>query len=101
MRMLLNVRIPHEPFNTLVREGTAGAVIGKILEELKPEAAYFTNQDGARGAVLVVNLDDPSGIPALAEPWFLKFNADIELRVAMVAEDLMKANLDSLGAKWK
>lgn len=101
MRMLLNVRIPHEPFNTLVREGTAGAVIGKILEELKPEAAYFTDQDGARGAVLVVNLDDPSGIPALAEPWFLKFNADIELRVAMVAEDLMKANLDNLGAKWK
>ncbi|RKF50719.1 panthothenate synthetase [Paraburkholderia fungorum] len=101
MRMLLNVRIPHEPFNTLVREGTAGAVIGKILEELKPEAAYFTNQDGARGAVLVVNLEDPSGIPALAEPWFLQFNADIELRVAMVAEDLMKANLDNLGAKWK
>ncbi|MFM0300818.1 panthothenate synthetase [Paraburkholderia sediminicola] len=101
MRMLLNVRIPHEPFNTLVREGTAGEVMRKILEEMKPEAAYFTEQNGTRGAVLVVNLDDPSGIPALAEPWFLKFNADVELRVAMVPEDLMKAGLEKLGAKWK
>jgi hypothetical protein len=101
IRMLLNVRIPHEPFNTLVREGTAGEVIGRILEELKPEAAYFTEQNGTRGAVLVVNLDDPSGIPALAEPFFLKLNADVELRVAMVAEDLMKAGLENLGSKWK
>ncbi|WP_341319172.1 panthothenate synthetase [Paraburkholderia sp. IMGN_8] len=101
MRMLLNIRIPHEPFNTFVREGTVGEVMARILEETKPEAAYFTEQNGARGAVLVVNLDDPSGIPALAEPWFLKFNADCEFRIAMVAEDLRKAGLENLGSKWK
>jgi len=27
MRMMLNVRIPHEPFNTAVKEGTAGPTI--------------------------------------------------------------------------
>ncbi|MFM0341747.1 panthothenate synthetase [Paraburkholderia fungorum] len=101
MRMLLNIRIPHEPFNTMVREGSIGEVMGKILEEMKPEAAYFTEQNGARGAVLVVNLDNPSDIPAFAEPWFLKFNADCEFRIAMVAEDLMKADLENLGKKWK
>lgn len=101
MRMLLNIRIPNEPFNTMVREGTAGAVIGKILEEIKPEAVYFTEQNGARGAVLAVNLDDASQIPALAEPFFLKFNADCEIRIAMLPEDLMKAGLETLGAKWK
>ncbi len=101
MRMLLNIRIPHEPFNTLVREGTAGEVIGKILEEIKPEAAYFTELNGTRGAILIVNLDDPSGIPALAEPFFLKFNADCEMRVVMLPQDLMKAGLENLGSKWK
>ncbi|MFM0074143.1 panthothenate synthetase [Paraburkholderia sediminicola] len=101
MRMLLNVRIPHEPFNTLVRDGTAGEVIGRILEDIKPEAAYFTEQNGTRGAVLIVNLDDPSGIPALVEPFFLKFNADSELRVVMLPQDLMKAGLENLGSKWK
>lgn len=80
MRMLLNIRIPNEPFNTLVRDGSVGEVMAKILEEAKPEAVYFTEQHGQRGAVLVVNLDDAAAIPALAEPWFLKFNADCEMR---------------------
>ncbi|GAB3625928.1 hypothetical protein PTE30175_01074 [Pandoraea terrae] len=101
MRMLLNIRIPHEPFNTFVREGTIGDVMAKILDEIKPEAAYFTEQNGTRGAVLIVNLDDPSGVPALAEPWFLKFNADCEFRVVMLPEDIQKAGLEDLGKKWR
>jgi hypothetical protein len=101
MRMLLNIRIPHEPFNAFVRDGTIGEVMGKILGEAKPEAAYFTEQSGGRGAILVVNLDDPSQIPAFVEPWFLTFNADCEFRVVMLAEDLQKAGLETLGSKWK
>jgi hypothetical protein len=101
MRMLLNIRIPHEPFNAFVRDGTIGPVMAKILEEMKPEAAYFTEQDGGRGAILVINLDEPSQIPAFAEPWFLTFNADCEFRVVMAPEDLQQAGLDKLGSKWK
>lgn len=101
MRMLLNIRIPHEPFNAFVRDGTAGEVITRILDEAKPEAAYFTEQSGERGAILVIDLDDPSKIPAFAEPWFLKFNADCEFRVVMAPEDLQKAGLEALGSKWK
>jgi len=100
MRMLMHVRLPSEPFNTLVRQGTAGQKIQQILETIKPEAAYFTDQDGQRGGTLVVNLDDPSGIPALAEPWFLTFHADIQLKVAMTPEDLGRSGLDSIGKKW-
>lgn len=100
MRMILQLTLPHEPFNALVRDGSAGKKIQRILDDLKPEAAYFTEQDGHRGAVLVVNLDDPSRIPALAEPWFLTFNADCKFRVAMTPQDLAKAGLDDLGKKW-
>ena len=32
MRILMNVRFPHEPFNTLVREGKSGDIIKKILD---------------------------------------------------------------------
>jgi hypothetical protein len=101
MRMLLNIRIPHEPFNAFVRDGTIGEVMSKILGETKPEAAYFTEQSGGRGAILVIDLDDPSRIPAFAEPWFLMFNADCEFRVVMAPEDLERAGLEGLGAKWK
>ena len=51
MRMLLTVEFPVEPFNTLVRTGTAGQKIRGIMDAIKPEAAYFTEQDGCRGGI--------------------------------------------------
>ena len=100
MRMLLTVELPHEPFNEAVRKGTAGETIGRILEEIKPEVVYFTEQDGHRGAILVVNVDSPSQVPALAEPFFLNYNADCKFRIAMAPEDLQQAGLERLGEKW-
>jgi hypothetical protein len=100
MRMMLTALIPHEPFNSLVRENRAGQVIMKILEDLKPEAAYFTEQHGQRCAVLIVNVADASRVPSLAEPFFLNFNADCRFRIVMTPEDLGKAGLEELGKKW-
>jgi hypothetical protein len=100
MRILLNVKIPHEPFNTLVKEGKVGNIIKEIIKELNPESIYFTEQGGTRGAVAVVNINDPSQIPSFSEPFFLNFNADCEFRIAMSPEDLGKAGLDDLGKKW-
>jgi hypothetical protein len=39
----------------------------------------------------VVDLADPSQLPAVAEPWFLAMNATVEFQPAMVPEDLEKA----------
>jgi hypothetical protein len=100
MRMLLNVVLPHEPFNTAVRNGTAGDTLGRILDAIKPEAVYFTEQDGYRGAILIVNVNHPSEVPAFAEPWFLNFNADCKFRIVMSPEDLQQAGLEELGKKW-
>lgn len=100
MKILMNVKLPHQPFNAAVKDGTAGAKLNRILETIKPEAVYFTEHDGHRGAVLIVDLPDPSKIPALAEPWFLTFQADVEFRVVMTPDDLKRAGLDELGKKW-
>jgi hypothetical protein len=100
MKMLMNVRIPHEPFNSLVRAGKAGEIIRKILEEIKPEVIYFTEQDGMRGAVAIIDMASPSRLPSFAEPFFLNFNADCEFRLVMSPEELGKAGLDELGKKW-
>lgn len=100
MRMLLNVTIPHEPFNTLVREKKAEPILTRIIEELKPEAVYFTEEHGTRGAVLVIDVADPSRVPFFAEPFFLNFNADCRFRIVMSPEDLGRAGLDELGEKW-
>ena len=95
-----HVVFPHEPFNALVRKGTAGATLAKILEASKPEAVYFTEQDGHRGAVLVVDVKDPSQIPAFAEPWFLQFQADCRFRIMMMPDELKRSGLDELAKKW-
>jgi hypothetical protein len=100
MRMLLDIKIPHETFNAAVRDGSAGEKLKRIVDATKPEAVYFTERDGHRGAIMIVNLDDPSKIPTLAEPWFLTFNADVQIRVAMTPEDLGRVGLDALGKKW-
>ena len=100
MRMLLSVTIPHEPFNTLVKQKKAGPIIQRILEELKPEAAYFTERDGMRGGILIVDVAEPSRIPFFAEPFFLSFNADVKFHPVMSPQDLAKAGLDALGKKW-
>ena len=100
MRMLLMVEFPAEPFNTAVKNGKVGEIMGKIMEDTKPEAAYFTDNNGHRGGILVVNVDKPSDVPNLAEPWFLNFNAECQFHIAMTPEDLNQAQLDELGKKW-
>ena len=101
MRMMMRVMIPHEPFNTMVREGTVGETIGRVLEEIKPEAVYFTEHEGQRGAIIIVDVAEPSSVPALAEPFFLSFEADVSFHVVMSPDDLQAAGLDEIGKKWK
>jgi hypothetical protein len=91
MRFLVKVRWDVEEGNELARSGTLGDIAGSILEDQKPEAAYFLADQGNRSAHLIVNLDDASQIPAIAEPWFLKFNATVEFFPVMLPEDLQKA----------
>ena len=100
MRMLLNVRIPNEPFNSLVRAGKASAILARILEEIKPEAIYFTEQQGMRGAIAIIDVAEPSRVPSICEPFFLNFNADCEFHIVMSPEDLVRAELEELGKKW-
>ena len=63
MRMILQARIPHEEFNAAVRDGSAGEKVKKILDEIKAEAVYFTEYDGQRGAIMIININDSSEVP--------------------------------------
>ena len=90
MRFLFKISFPVEAGNAAAKKDGFGA-IQKILEQQKPEAAYFIAEDGKRTAILIINMQDASEIPAIAEPWFLALNASIEAVPAMVAADLQKA----------
>ena len=88
MRMLMKVTIPGVEGNDAVVKGTLGSTIGAILADLKPESVYFFEENGLRTGMIVFNLENTSQIPAIAEPWFLAFNARVELHPAMTVEDL-------------
>ena len=89
MRMLLRVSIPVESGNAAAKAGTIGSTIERIVADLKPEAAYFFADDnGERSGSIVFDMKDTSQIPAIAEPWFLAFNARISLRPVMSPQDL-------------
>jgi hypothetical protein len=54
-------------------------------------ARYFLAEDGNRTGILIMNMEDASQIPAIAEPWFLALNAAIEIKPVMVPADLARA----------
>ena len=91
MRVLLKVSIPMETGNAAMKDGSFGPKLKSILDQLKPEAAYFIEEHGLRTGMIVADLPDPSGIPAIAEPFFLAFNARVSIHPAMVAADLERA----------
>ena len=103
MRMLLRVSIPVEAGNAAAKAGTLGSTVKQILADLKPEAAYFFADDsGNRSGSIVFDMTDTSQIPAIAEPWFLAFNAKVSFRPVMNPEDLAKASpaIDEAAGKY-
>ncbi len=100
MRIMMVCTLPVESFNEAVKDGSTGAKMKKIMDAVKPEAAYYTAFNGKRTAFLIVDLPDPSKIPSLAEPWFLTFNASVDMYPVMVPQDLANAGLDGLGKAW-
>ena len=91
MRFMLSFRIPTEKGNQLIRDGKLGETVQSLMEDIEPEAAYFTDVDGDRGGYFIVNMDDASQLPAMSEPLFQALDATIQAHVVMTPEDLQRA----------
>ena len=91
MRCLRKAHVPVEAGHAAATAGTRGGTIQTILADLKPEAVYCTDAQGQRTAGMVLKRQDAAQIPAMAEPWFLAFNASVEIHPVMIPEDLLKA----------
>ncbi|MFD5160290.1 hypothetical protein [Streptomyces hawaiiensis] len=96
MRVLLKASMDTEKANEAIRNGTLGKLIQESLEQIKPEAAYFTSEHGKRTAFLFFDMQDSSQMPVLSEPFFLQLNAEVTYTPVMNVEDVQKG-LSQLG----
>ena len=88
MRFMLTIRIPPEEGNAAMKDGRFMPAFQSVMEELQPEAAYFADIEGARGGYLVVNMDDASQIPAIAEPLFRGLGATVKIHPVFTLDDV-------------
>jgi hypothetical protein len=91
MRYLLKFSIPNDTGNEALMDPKFGEKMQNLFKEMKAEAVYFTTIDGERGGYAVVNMNDASEMPAMAEPLFFWFQSHVEFYPVMKPEDLMKA----------
>jgi hypothetical protein len=88
MRMLMTVQIPTKAGNAAIEDGSLPQIVGKALETLKAEAAYFTSQEGMRTALIFFDMADSSEIPAAAEPLFMGLDAKIAFAPVMNVDEM-------------
>jgi hypothetical protein len=103
MKFIMKVKMASgKEGNDLLKDPQFSKKMQDALREVKAEAAYFTTIDGARGGFVVVNVDDASQIPAVAEPFFLWLKAEIDWYPVMTPEDLGKAEpaIEAAKKKW-
>ncbi|MDQ0795168.1 hypothetical protein [Streptomyces sp. B1I3] len=87
MRMLLIAQMDTESANRSVAEGTMEKLVGEIVDQLKPEAAYFTPRDGQRSCLMVFDMQDSAQMPPLTEPLF-RAGAKVSLQPVMNLDEL-------------
>ena len=88
MRMMVTVDLDTEKGNELLRNGTIGEVMQRIMGELQPEAAYFHARNGGRAITMFVDAaDDPSLVPIL-QPFWMELGGSVCAIPCMSAGDL-------------
>ena len=90
MRMMAKVEFGLEKGNEVVSSGAIQDILKRVMDQLKPEAAYFGPVNGSRGCYLVVNMDDSSQLPAFSDPLFQEMHAKVEWFPVMNLDDVQR-----------
>ncbi|MFF9472619.1 hypothetical protein ACF1E9_08300 [Streptomyces roseolus] len=88
MRMLLKVEMDTAASNEAIRQGSIPGLMQEAIARIRPEAAYFTVENGCRTGYFFFDLTESSDLPAIAEPFFMRLGAKIHYSPVMNPEEL-------------
>jgi len=88
MRILMTVQFDTEKASKAIEGQSMATFMESVIERLKPEAAFFGAKDGMRTGFIVFDLQQPSQIPTVVEPFFQKLGARIDLMPVMDFDDV-------------
>ena len=91
MRVLVRAMIPTVAGNKMIKDPNFLKNLEEYLQKFNCEAAYFTEVNGSRTMVLILDLPSTEMIPAIVEPLFQGFDANVEIHPAMNLDELKKA----------
>jgi len=90
MRMMLKVKIPPESGNRAVKDGTMAKAFETLNEKFKPEAAYFSMEDGMRCAYFFYEVEEEYQFLEIHEPLFAAMGALVYDAPALTWQDMAK-----------
>jgi len=90
MRWMIKFSIPVNVGNELVTSGKIGKNFQSLIEDFKPEGAYFFPENGQRSGFMIVNGTDSSDLAKLTEAFWFGLHADISVTPVMNGEGLAK-----------
>lgn len=83
MRFLAKITIPLEKADDAFKSGDLPRTLQSAMQRLRPEAAYFFEEDGKRECIFVFNLD----VAALLKPLFPDLDAAFHVTPVMNAAE--------------
>ncbi|MCP4315788.1 MAG: hypothetical protein GY789_07150 [Hyphomicrobiales bacterium] len=95
VRMMLKVQIPIQSGNRAIENGTMGTIFESLMQKIKPEAAYFSQEGGLRTAYFVYVMDGTFEFAEIHEPLIQGLGARVYDQPALTWEDIGKAFADT------
>lgn len=91
MRFLLKATIPVESGNAFVKDPNFQQRMEQVMGDIRPEAAFFTIENGQRTIYFIVDVQGVEDMPRIAEPLWLSWNADVTMLPVFIPEDFEKS----------
>lgn len=87
MRMLLRTHLDAANGTEAIKSGALQKTIMAFVEKFKPEAVYFTVENGMRSGLYVFDLTESYRMPEVGEPFF-DIGCKVTLTPCMTPDDL-------------